>query len=132
MNEIKILVAGSSAQQIVLNDQDLKNNQKDLTKALELLIKLEANGINTTKLPLEILKECEVKAYQKLATIKEEVFNILIQDKEKITDIARYLLNKKTVDGQIIDQLAASDEQKAEQEKLEKLLEEQLKNASSN
>jgi SpoVK/Ycf46/Vps4 family AAA+-type ATPase len=132
LNEIKILVAGSLAQQIVLKDQDLKNNQKDLTKALELLIKLEANGINTAKLPSEILKECEVKAYQKLATIKEEVFNILTQDKEKIVEIAKFLLSKKTVDGQIIDQLAASAEQLAEQEKLQQLLEEQLKNTSSN
>jgi ATP-dependent Zn protease len=132
LNEIKILVAGSLAQQIVLNDQDFKNNQKDLTKALELLVRLEANGINTEKLPAKILKECEVKAYQKLDTIKEEVFNILNQDKAKIEDIARYLLNKKTVDGRIIAQLAASTEQLAEQEKLIKEHQEQLKQASSN
>ena len=132
LNDIKILIAGSIAQQIVLYDQDLKNNQKDLTQALELLVKLEANGIDKEKLPAQILKECEIRSYQQLETIKKEISEILIEDKVKLVEIARCLLTKKTVDGQIIEQIAASDGQKADLEKLQKLFEEQLQASGSN
>lgn len=131
LNDVKILVAGSIAQKVLLNDQDIKNNQKDLSIALELLIKLEANGVKLEKLPAKILEECEIKAYQKLETIKSEILDIINQEKTKINEIAKYLLKLKTLDGKIIDQLAASEEQKAEQKKLQEMLEEYLKKSNS-
>ncbi len=94
--QIKILLSGAIAEQIILNTQHVVK-KSDKTKALELAKRIIYNGVRPEILSKNLQREYESKAVLLLEKLELETKALVASNKEKLGKIYSDLLEKQTL-----------------------------------
>ena len=138
LNKAKVLMAGPVSQEIVLGTSTPQYREQDQMDAMDLLIKVAADGLDIESMPKKVLENLQAKAFEQYQQIKAELKEALMPYKEKIVAIALALKQAKTIDALEIPRLMLSKEEAEALQQLESMsaeeqqayLEKQLDNMS--
>jgi len=92
INEIKSLIAGFVAEELLLGSCSYKCHPKNNEKAYELIEHLVFTGLNPTKLAKTVQQELATKAYTLFNQYTDEVRELLTQNKETLETLAHVLM----------------------------------------
>ncbi len=98
--EIKVLLAGSIAQEMLFNTCTLDYQNEDKKQALGLAQKICLNGMDLNKLPKEVQKEKLTQAYNLIIKLENEVKELLQQNSKALDMLTQMIMEHKSLSGE--------------------------------
>lgn len=97
INEIKILLAGFAAEEILFSSSSFKCHPENSNFAYRLIESMVFGGLDPQRLSKNVYKELSDKTYSLFVQYKQEITQLLRQHKDKLELLADALINQSTL-----------------------------------